>query len=204
VTDTNWRPVVAALLGGWPTHRLDAEQSAAFCAELKARLIEPAEALDALRQSRDQFPPSAGTVAAMVDIARQGPAPGWREANRLIARHVTLLPYHDPASGWPAFIATLSSHHEAVARFAVGLGIRGVREKPDPDYVQEDTGQSVALTHLEREYQQTTVGWRSDPRRGVALEEARRQALPRGDRGALGDVVEGLRPAAQLEQGAAA
>lgn len=192
----DWREVTTAVIGGWPGQQFDRERMAAYVHELQARDLSADEALAAVREYRGQFPPSAATVAGMVDVHRQGPPPTWRAAYAQIASRITMLPYHDPESGWDAFIETLAGEHESIARFAVQLGVRGVREMPDPNRTQ-DTAGSVELTRLEREWRETADAWRADPTRGVALEEARRRQIG----GSFAEAVGRLRPAGELNPG---
>lgn len=171
-----WKQVTLALLGSYPAQKLDEDSLGAFVYELESRKITPEEALAAVRGYQSQYPPSAGTIAGLVDTHRQGPPPTWRTAYTIIARHVNLLPYHNPKDGWQDFILALADKHESVARFAVALGPMGVRGMPDPNYSQDRDG-SFELSRLEREWRETTEEWKADPRRGLALEQAQPQQI---------------------------
>lgn len=72
---TDWKPVVNALLGSWPSQVTSwgREVIAAYCQELQARGVSPERALIALRScpADQRFPPSAPELAG---LARTDPS----------------------------------------------------------------------------------------------------------------------------------
>lgn len=206
-----WRKVTEVLIGSWPglVAQWGIDAIEAYVKEVAVRGAEPAEVIRALRAHKGEFPPSAGSVIAIVERQRQGPAPDYMTAMRFIASKVTLLDYRKPAKTFDKFVARLAEEHEAIARFALEMGPQGVREMPDPRMAQ-DVGGSTAITRNERSYRRTTAEWEEDPSPGLALAEAKRIAIAAGsgdDRRQLGsggmrDAVEGMRPnAGELEAG---
>jgi hypothetical protein len=108
---------------------------------------------------------------------------------REIAGRLSMLPSaasrQSTKDAWPAFIGRLAEHHEVTARFAVALGPQGVREMPDPRSIQTQKD-SVRVSSHERDLAKVAGEWVEDPRRGVALGEARAQAgLASGDTTAI-------------------
>lgn len=194
----DWNDFTMALAGSYPATRFDPDQLVMYVNELQARGASPNLALQALRSQTSQFPPSAGVLGNVCQVLLQGPPPAWMTAYNIISRHVTKLDYYRPATTFDAFIEAVAGEHEAVGRFALAFGPVGIRELPDPRLPQDTSG-SVALTAAERQYGQVMRDWVADPRPGVALEEARRVAIAAGGEG-MQDVIEGLRPAAQLER----
>ncbi|MET0604196.1 MAG: hypothetical protein ABW167_19585 [Baekduia sp.] len=204
-----WQRVTAALIGSWPGQVASWGEVAieAFIGEVAQRGLQPQEAVAAIRAIKSDYAPSAGTLVAVAERQRQGPVPDFMTAHRLIARHIGKLDYFRPTKGFDDMIAALAAEHEAVARWAVAVGPRGLKEMPDPRYAQ-DTGGSTAITRLERSFRQTSKEWEEDPTPGLALEEAKRMTLGAssgptqiGSHG-WAATIEGMKPAAgELEAG---
>jgi hypothetical protein len=197
-----WSDFARSLIGTWPTAKWDQDLIAAYVSEIQARGVTADEAIGAVRSSSSDFVLSAGALAAAVERERQGPAPGWLEAHRMIATRISRLPYHDPEAGMEALVERLTREgHEAVARFVARLSARELRELPDPAR-EQNYGGSQALGRAEREYREVVKNWEADPRLGLALEDERaapRLSARRGSGGMAG-VVAGLEPARQIEE----
>jgi hypothetical protein len=186
----DWKRVASTLIGSWPAKTWSAEAVAAYCAELQARGLTPAAAVEALRAAPGDFPPSVGAVAALAERQAQGPAPSFAQAQAEIARWLTMLPSaasrQSTRDAWPAFIARLGEHHEVTARFALALGPQGVRSMPDPRAAGLSQGDGVRISAHERDLKAIVSGWQEEPTRGVALTEAHRAAgLSSGDTEAI-------------------
>lgn len=199
---TDWTDVLTAWLGTWPAAKLDEDTLTHYVQELEGRGVTPSEALEAVRRSGEQFPPSAAALAADVHRKRQGSPPGFMSAHALLSQRITMLPYHDSDAGMEALVESLAADgHEAVARYAAGMSARELRELPDPAYVQDPGGVGM-MGRAEREYREVVAGWRADPRPGLALEMAREGAGHRiGTSGGMAEVVDGLAPAGELGPG---
>lgn len=186
---------VQVLIGSFPSQvtAWGEEAIAAYCLELSKRGIFPAEAAKAVRKLTGDFPPSAGNLAHAVERERQGPPPDFMKAHRIIASKIGMLDYFRPAKGFDVMVAALAEEHEAIARFAVAMGPRGLKEMPDPRYAQESGG-SVATTRNEKAYRQAAKEWEAEPTLGLALGEAKRVAIGGSGSGGMAALVEGLRP----------
>jgi hypothetical protein len=181
-----WRDVGRVLLARWPSQVTSWGQEGivAFVQEIKETAnSDPDAIIKALRASTSAFPPSAGELTALVERQRQGPAPSFMEAMKLICRHISLLDYYEPATTFDKFIERLAEHHEAVARYALGIGPQQIKRLPDPAYAQ-DVGGSATLTRMDKSYAMARREWEEDPR-PLAVAEARRQALQAVERGEL-------------------
>jgi hypothetical protein len=185
-----WTIVGSTLVGSWPAKTWSREAVAAYIGELRARGLAPEAAVEALRAAGGDFPPSVGRVKSIADRQAQGPAPSFAQVQAEIAARVAMLPSAasriSVGEAWATFVERLSEHHEVTARYAVSLGVQGVRTMPDPRASSLSQGDSVRITAHERDLKKLVSEWEEEPTPGVALTEARRVAgLDAGETAAI-------------------
>lgn len=187
------------LLGSWPSQVAGwgREALTAYLGEMERRDVSPEEVAAALRSSTSSFPPSAGELYGAIERMRQGPPPEFMMAARVVASKITLLDYYRPGSTFDKFVEAVSAEHEAIGRWAVQVGPRGLREMPDPTRVQERSADANAVRSHEFAYKSVVKAWEADPTPGVALTEAIRATITSGE----GNWLDRLRPQGALEQG---
>jgi hypothetical protein len=177
VTDQQaWREVILELLGTWPG-RLDEVSATAYVHSLIGRgATDPHVVLTVLRAHVSEHPPSASIVAAAALRHGQPDPPTFDELLAFVARTLaTRTEYGSDDSA--AYVEHVAEHlGEAAARWVAGVGVKGLREVPDPRYTL-DKGQQIRLRDHERGYAETVAEWRRDPRPRAVEEARRRDAL---------------------------
>jgi hypothetical protein len=184
--------VLAAVKLSWPHSSLGDDLELAIATWHRVlggyRLGEIFATVDRLAISGRDHAPAPGVVVNAIERERQGEPPSFEDAYdamwRALPQRVFLRTVHEPtgryapeATARAVALMQAGGAHEAVLRLVQDRGLRAIVTLPHGDDHALDANQAADHRDMARHYRdQVVVGWRENPKPGLALERACRTA----------------------------
>lgn len=196
-----WEDVAGRLLASWPQHigQWKPGVLVGFCAELERRGLTPETAMGALDGYTGTFPPSAPELAALSPEQHiSNPVEAWALVEEAIRKFGCSIYSEEFAARHQEAVDYIADRDPVVAFWAAQRGLFQQHGSLGQEPINGEQGGAVRH-RLEKEYGAVVQQVQERVALGkplTARELTVRTADPQG--GGMGDVVEALRPAAQI------